>query len=66
MARDAVISHWIEAPAAPGILVVGEDMRYIVGTFRDFCSSRNIVLQNAIPVHRESLGPTARRKVAFK
>ena len=66
MARETMISNWLAVFGAPDILVVDKDERFIGEIFQDFCTYHNIVLQTAIPGHRQSLGATERRRAHFR
>ena len=59
--RETAISNWIAVFGEPDIPTVDKYMGSIGEIFQDFCSSRNIVLQTAIPGLRQSLGSEGRR-----
>ena len=66
MARETAISHWVAVFAAPDILAVDKDMRFIGGNCHDFCAPRNIDLQTVIPGHHQILVVTERRHGHFR
>ena len=44
------------------MLMAGKDSRVTGGIFQDFCTSNNVILQTAIPGHRQSSAATERRR----
>ena len=46
--------------------MVDGDSRFIGKLFRDFCTTRNIISQTAIPGPHRSLGDTERRRGLFR
>jgi len=47
-------------------MMADKESRVVGGIFQDFCTTRNIILQTAIPGHHQSLGATERRRRLFR
>ena len=61
------ISNWIAAFGSPEIMASGNECRFAGEVFQEFCTAArcNVVLQAAIPGHRQSLGRPNVEKVCL-
>ena len=66
MVCETVISNWLAAFGEPDILVADKDKRCTGEVPQDFCTPRNITLQNVIPRHHQSIGATDRTHAHFR
>ena len=66
MLKERANSEWIAFFGTPEITTAGKDSRFTGGIFQDFCKSRNVILQTAIPGRHQSLGAIARRHRLFR
>ena len=66
IAEESIISEWVSFWGSPEIMMVGEDSSFIGGILQEFCTSRNIISQTAIPGNHQSLGAPERRHRLFR
>ena len=54
--RGKVVSNWLAALLAPGLIAADKDSIFVVEVMQDFGTSRNIALQAVIRGQRQSFG----------